>query len=278
MFWNLYIFLLIFILDYIDGVVGLKVKVLNLSDQRIPYQKAENWQKALLSNQIDLQAQISNEIVGHMLLLQHDNVYTLGTATDENSFLKSSSIETTSTTTSALDYDIFEIERGGQATYHGPGQIVMYPIIDLNKFQKDINIYLRGLEDITIQTLFDYNIPGKRRDGLTGVWVNNQKLCAIGIKLRRWVTMHGIALNVNPDMRYFDNIIPCGITDPTLSVGCMTTCRPDLHNKIEVHEVADKLRDNFAKHYNLQVEELKGSDALEYLHNVQIKFGDRNNI
>ena len=116
------------------------------------------------------------------------NIYTLGTAADKNSFLKST-IDTTSTTSSELDYEIFEIERGGQATYHGPGQLVMYPIIDLNNFQKDINIYLRGLEEITIQTLSDYNIQGKRKEGLTGVWVNNQQLCAIGIKIRRWVTI-----------------------------------------------------------------------------------------
>lgn len=261
------IFYVIFILYHIRIIIGLKIKVLNLSNERIPYQKAENWQKSLLNNQIDLQSDISNEIVGHVLLLQHNNVYTLGTAADKNSFLKST-IDTTSTTSSELDYEIFEIERGGQATYHGPGQLVMYPIIDLNNFQKDINIYLRGLEEITIQTLSDYNIQGKRKEGLTGVWVNNQKLCAIGIKIRRWVTMHGIALNVNPDMRYFNNIIPCGITDISLSVGAMATCRPDIYNKIEIHEVANKLRDNFAKYYQVQVDELMGGEALEYLNNI----------
>ena len=124
------IFYVIFILYHIRIIIGLKIKVLNLSNERIPYQKAENWQKSLLNNQIGLQSDITNDIVGHVILLQHDNVYTLGTATDENSFLKSS-IDTTSTTASELDYEIFEIERGGQATYHGPGQIVMYPIIDM---------------------------------------------------------------------------------------------------------------------------------------------------
>jgi len=255
-----------------DGIVCLKVRVINLSGRQIPYKRAELWQKCLLQWQIDRQDPVGsyvntdeNKIIGHVILLQHDSVYTLGTASDKN-FMKTS----TSSTNLDLKYELFEIERGGQATYHGPGQIVMYPIIDLNCFEKDINVYLRGLEEITIQTLASYNIHGTRREGLTGVWVNDEKLCAIGIKLRRWVTMHGIALNVNPDMRFFDKIVPCGIVDQSLSVGSIAGCRPDLveQNQISIEKVADKLRDKFTEHYQVQIEEVKGDEALKYLDNM----------
>lgn len=136
-----------------------------------------------------------------MLIIQHKPVYTLGTATTEGSG-PFSSIARDGT---GLTYDIFHVERAGQATYHGPGQVVIYPILDLAYFNKDINWYLRCLEDVAIDVLAKYNIIGERKPdvGHTGVWIGNSKIAAIGIKIRRWVTMHGMSINVAPGMHEY---------------------------------------------------------------------------
>jgi len=127
-----------------------------------------------------------------------------------------------------MRFETFKVDRAGQATYHGPGQLVLYPILDLHYFNRDINWFLRELEGVVIDTLDYFDIKGTRmkEDGLTGVWVEGEKISALGIKLRRWVTMHGISLNVCPDMRYFDNIIPCGISDR--GVASMNTWAKDI--------------------------------------------------
>jgi lipoyl(octanoyl) transferase len=176
-----------------------KVRVFDLTDRLVPYKDAWEWQTALMNHQIELQSQNSAQTpVGHVIMLQHRSVYTLGTASEKGS----GPFSTTTKDGRLLEYDLFETERAGQATYHGPGQVVLYPILDLTQFERDINTYLRGLEEVTIDTLNAYGVEGTRKDGLTGVWVGPSKVAAIGIKLRRWVTMHGIALNVAPDMRY----------------------------------------------------------------------------
>ena len=250
-------------LCYLNTSIALLVKVLNLSNELIPYKTAWEWQKQLLDWQINAQDHDNtnnNTPVGHLVLLQHSPVYTLGTASEEGS----GPFSKITADGSVLEYELFEIERAGQATYHGPGQIVMYPILDLNYFEKDINTYLRGLEEVTVQTLNKYDIKGSRKEGLTGVWVDESKLCAIGIKLRRWVTMHGIALNVNPDMRYFNNIVPCGISDEALSVGMIAQWQPS----ITVPQVAEKLRDCFQDHYKVEIDEISGQKAIAYLNTV----------
>ena len=109
--------------------------------------------------------------------------------------------------------DVIETDRGGQITYHGPGQLVGYPIINLNKYKKSITWFVSSLEQIIINTLNKFNIESSRIDDLPGVWVDDEKICAIGIRIAQWVTMHGFALNINPDMKYFDGMIPCGILD-----------------------------------------------------------------
>ena len=105
----------------------------------------------------------------------------------------------------------YQIERGGDETYHGPGQLVGYPILDLRNYKKSISWYMRSLEQVIIDTLFDYNITANRKNGLTGVWYNNEKIAALGVRVSRWITMHGFSLNVNPNLNHYKNIIPCGI-------------------------------------------------------------------
>ena len=138
-----------------------------------------------------------------LILVEHEPVYTLGKNANDNHLLQSASEE----------IKVYRIERGGDITFHGPGQIVVYPILDLNRYVKSVSWYMRTLEKIIIDTLSDFNIKAELKDGLTGVWVGDEKIGAQGVRISRWVTMHGLALNVNTDLRYFDGIIPCGIFD-----------------------------------------------------------------
>ena len=140
-----------------------------------------------------------------LLLTEHEHVYTLGKSADDNHLLASEEELKISGT------DVFHIDRGGDITYHGPGQIVGYPILDLNNYFLDIHRYLRSLEEVIIRTLAAFGILAGREKEMTGVWVNDEKIAAIGVKVSRWVTMHGFALNVNTDLSKFDRIIPCGI-------------------------------------------------------------------
>jgi lipoate-protein ligase B len=140
-----------------------------------------------------------------LLLTEHEHVYTLGKSTDDNHLLATEEELKISST------DVFHIDRGGDITYHGPGQLVGYPIIDLNNYFLDIHRYLRSLEEVIIKTLAVFGILAGREKDMTGVWVKEEKIAAIGVKVSRWVTMHGFALNVNTDLSKFDRIIPCGI-------------------------------------------------------------------
>jgi lipoyl(octanoyl) transferase len=146
-----------------------------------------------------------NAVQDILLLTEHEHVYTLGKSTDGNHLLASEEELKNSGT------DVFRIDRGGDITYHGPGQIVGYPIVDLNNYFLDIHRYLRSLEEVLIRMLSTFGITAGREKELTGVWVNGEKIAAIGVKVSRWVTMHGFALNVNTDLSKFDRIIPCGI-------------------------------------------------------------------
>ena len=137
-----------------------------------------------------------------LLLLEHEPVYTIGRTLDQSS-LRSST----------LPHPVQQINRGGQATYHGPGQLVGYPIIDLNKKRRDLHHYLRTLEELLIEVLAIYKITAQRREGLTGVWVEDRKIASIGVGVRKWITMHGFALNVGRDLSGFNAITPCGIAD-----------------------------------------------------------------
>ena len=148
---------------------------------------------------------VSGKIADVLLLNEHNHVYTLGKSSDANHLLaKAEDLK-------ARGVEVFEIDRGGDVTYHGPGQLVGYPILDLNNYESDVHQYLRNLEEVIIKTLSEFGIESYRDENFTGVWVGSDKIAAIGVKVSHWVTMHGFALNVNTDLSYFDRIIPCGI-------------------------------------------------------------------
>jgi lipoyl(octanoyl) transferase len=178
----------------------------------VPYQKAWQWQQRLVEErkQANLgsavaSADVSNcstELRDVLMLLQHPCVYTLGQGADTQ-FLRFDPTQTHD--------EIYRIERGGEVTYHCPGQLVGYPILNLRRHQQDLHWYLRALEEVVIRTLACYGLTGTRIAGLTGVWLEGYKVAAIGIKVSRWVTMHGFALNVCPDLTGFEKIVPCGI-------------------------------------------------------------------
>ena len=158
-----------------------------------------------------------------VLLLEHEPVYTIGRTPDKSSLLGAAH----------LPHPVFAINRGGQATYHGPGQLMGYPIVDLRRCGQDLHRYLRWLEQTLIEFLAGYEIEAKRREGLTGVWVGNRKIASIGVGVRYWITMHGFALNVCGDLAPFANIVPCGISDVT-----MTTMEKETGKSLSVVDVA----------------------------------------
>ena len=148
---------------------------------------------------------VAGKIPDVLLLNEHKHVYTLGKTSDDDHLLANDA------ELRAKGADVFHIDRGGDVTYHGPGQLVGYPILDLNEHYNDVHRYLRDLEEVIVRSLSDYGITARRDNDYTGVWVGNEKIAAIGVKVSRWVTMHGFALNVNTDLSYFDRIVPCGI-------------------------------------------------------------------
>jgi lipoyl(octanoyl) transferase len=165
----------------------------------VPYLQAWEWQKSLVRDRIQ-----SPNAPETLILLEHPPVYTLG---------QGSTFAHLKFDPDATSYELHRIERGGEVTYHCPGQIVGYPILNLRFFQPDLHWYLRQLEEVILQTLEIYGLKGDRIPGLTGVWVEGHKVAAIGIKVSRWITMHGFALNVCPDLSGFEQIVPCGIAD-----------------------------------------------------------------
>ena len=169
----------------------------------MPYLLAWEKQKKLVQERIN-----NPNLPDILILVEHPPVYTLGTGANLD-FVKFNPHDS--------DLEIYRIERGGEVTYHCPGQIVGYPILNLNYYQKDLHWYLRKLEEVIIQLLRKYQLNAYRINGLTGVWINDSKVAAIGIKVKRWITMHGFALNVCPDLRGFNQIIPCGIQDKSVT-------------------------------------------------------------
>ncbi len=169
-----------------------------------------------------------------LYLLEHPHTYTLGkTAEAEHLISNQEYLEKNK-------ISVYNIDRGGDITYHGPGQIVGYPIIDLNEWKKDTHKYLRALEEVIIRTLDEYGIKGIRDPKYTGVWIENRKIAAIGIKVSRWITMHGFAFNINTDLSLFNGIIPCGIFDKDV-----TSMKRELNKEIDIKEIKDKLLKNF---------------------------------
>ena len=174
------------------------------TDQILIQNMGQKSYKAVWDLQIKMQQQrVRGEIEDTLILVEHDPVYTLGKNADKDHLLQSRD----------ESVDVFNIERGGDITFHGPGQLVGYPILDLSNYKKSVSWYMRTLEQVLIDTLIEFKIIAQRNDGLTGVWVGDEKIAALGVRISRWVTMHGFALNVNPDLSFYDGIIPCGIFD-----------------------------------------------------------------
>tara|TARA_B100000787_G_scaffold52991_1_gene38365 strand:+ start:1061 stop:1756 length:696 start_codon:yes stop_codon:yes gene_type:complete len=183
----------------------------------------------------------------HLIFCEHPHVYTLGKSGDENNLLVNKDYLKSRGAT------FHKINRGGDITYHGPGQIVGYPILDLDNFFTDIHKYLRFLEEAVILTLKEYGLESERSTGETGVWFDigtpkARKICALGVKSSRWVTMHGFAFNVNSDLSYFGNIIPCGITDKSV-----TSLQNELGKEMNMDEVRDKLKAHLVRLFEMEI-------------------------
>jgi len=214
----------------------------------IDYKEAWDYQESLFSSTIALKIARRNQeteeqTVNRLLFCEHPHVYTLGKSGNENHFL----LNDVSLTRLGAKY--YKINRGGDITYHGPGQLVVYPIFDLDYFFSDIHKYLRFLEEAVIVTLAEYGIVGERMDGLTGVWIEpntprERKICAFGVKCSRWVTMHGIGFNINTDLTYFNHIIPCGIEDKSV-----TSMQKELGRSVDFSEVSNVLKKNLSTQF-----------------------------
>jgi lipoyl(octanoyl) transferase len=184
-----------------------------------------------------------------LLLLEHPHVYTLGRNAGPENLLMS--VEWLA----SRGAEVFETDRGGDVTYHGPGQLVGYPILDLTQHQRDISWYMRSLEEVFIRTARDFGIEALRCEGAPGVWVGTDKLTAMGVHLSRWVTSHGFALNVNTDLRYFEWIVPCGIRDKGV-----TSLAKLLGHAVDMEMVTERVVEHFGAVFGLEVrtvEELK---------------------
>lgn len=236
-----------------------EVKVIDLG--KIDYKKAWDYQEEVFKTSVD--RKIQNRKVpeneqkpteNYLLFCEHPHVFTLGKSGSINNLLLSDE------ELQEKSAQFYKINRGGDITYHGPGQLVVYPIIDLEHFFTDIHKYLRLLEEAVILTLADYGLDAGRIEGLTGVWLdhkasdpNPRKICAMGVKSSRWVTMHGIALNVNTDLNYFNYIVPCGIDDKAV-----TSMQLELQKDVSFDDVKATLSGHIASVFEMQLTQNEG--------------------
>ncbi len=207
------------------------------------YRETWDYQESLLqANVARKQAGKAEETRHQLLFVIHPPVYTLGKSGDPQHVL----ISEAERQNRSIEY--FQTNRGGDITFHGPGQLVVYPILDLEKFERDIGKYLRNLEEVVIRILGDYGLTGERSSGETGVWLDStipekaRKICAIGVRCSRWISMHGFALNVNTDLGYFQHIVPCGIPDKKV-----TSLEAELGRPIELSVVKQQVLDRFSE-------------------------------
>ncbi|MCG9879308.1 MAG: lipoyl(octanoyl) transferase LipB [Bacteroidia bacterium] len=217
-----------------------------------PYQEAWDRQEFIFKELVDQKfanrvnpESVQTELKNHLIFCQHPHVYTLGKSGKiENLLLDEEGLK-------KYEATFFPINRGGDITYHGPGQLVVYPIFDLEQFFTDIHKYLRFLEEAVIQTLAHYGIKGDRYEGYTGVWIDPdlptaRKICAMGVRCSRWITMHGLAFNINTNLDYFKHIIPCGIDDKAV-----TSMELELGRKLDFTEVSEVLKSKIAQQFNV---------------------------
>ena len=226
----------------------------------INYKAAWDYQEELVKRNVDIKIEVRKmlneqaasspelQTKNHLLFWEHPAVYTLGKSGHiENVLLSEDQME-------EKEIEFFRTNRGGDITFHGLQQVVGYPILDLENFYTDIGKYLRSLEEVIILTIAEYGIEGERSKGETGVWIEpgsigkERKICAMGIRCTRWITMHGFALNVNTDLSYFNNIIPCGIVNKQV-----TSIEKELGRKVNFEEVKEKIRKNFMQVFNIDI-------------------------
>lgn len=226
-----------------NTLINKKVAFQDLGTQ--DYQPTWDYQEELMKK--NLETKISNRehpenqkmTDNHLLFVEHPHVYTLGKSGHEENLLANQD------KLKEINATYVKVNRGGDITYHGYGQIVGYPILDLENFYTDIHRYMRDLEEVIIRTIAEYGLKGERSQGETGVWLDvgkpyARKICAMGVKASRWVTIHGFALNVNTDMKYFEYIIPCGITDKQV-----TSLKRELEKDVDIEEVKSKIKKHF---------------------------------
>ncbi len=219
---------------------------------RKDYKETWNYQERLFDDILFTKIKNRREEAGletqnHLLFVEHDHVYTLGKSGELENLLAGEQL------LERIGAKFYKINRGGDITYHGPGQITGYPILDLENFFTDIHKYLRLLEEIFIQILADYDLVGTRSKGETGVWLDvgspfARKICALGVRASRWVTMHGFAFNVNTDLGYFDHIIPCGIQDKAV-----TSLQAELNREVDLDEVKQKIKLYFTQQFDARL-------------------------
>ncbi len=216
---------------------------------QISYAEAWKYQETIFKEIVQHKIKLRNgesdiPTQDHLIVCEHPHVYTLGkSGSVENLLLNDAELE-------AKDIEFFKIDRGGDITYHGLGQLVVYPILDLEHYFTDIHKYLRLLEEAVILTLAKYGVSAGRSEGLTGVWIdalgeNPRKICAMGVKCSRWVTMHGIGFNINTDLSYFSNIIPCGIENKAV-----TSLQAELNEVVQFEQLTNVLLEKIANLFN----------------------------
>ena len=233
-----------------NSILNKKVKFQDLGT--VEYNEAWAYQEKLLSSIIDIKLEnkrLPDEqqkiTPNYLLYVSHPHVYTLGKSGHlENLLIDNEKLR-------EIGAAFVKTNRGGDITYHGAGQIVGYPVLDLENFFTDIHKYMRSLEEVIIKTIADYGLKGERSTGETGVWLDvgrpfARKICAMGVKSSRWVTMHGFALNVNTDLRYFDYIIPCGIKGKAA-----TSMQKELRQELDIEEVKQKLKNYFMEVFDV---------------------------
>ncbi|ANI90300.1 lipoyl(octanoyl) transferase [Arachidicoccus ginsenosidimutans] len=216
---------------------------------KMPYKAAWDFQEEKLLQKSALKREgKADEITNELFFVEHNHVYTLGKSGHEENVL----LNEEQLAKKGIEY--FRSNRGGDITYHGPGQIVGYPIFDLEQFKTDLSWYLRSLEEVFIRTIAEYGIKGERSKGETGVWIEpdrkgyERKICALGIRCSRWITMHGFALNVNTNLDYFNFIIPCGIQNKQV-----TSIQKELGKTVPMEEVKEKIKRHFKDIFELEL-------------------------
>jgi len=237
----------------VNEVINKKTQFLDLG--LIDYKEAWDYQASLFNEILAVKSANRNLSVNEqqltnncLLFCEHTNVYTLGKSGDEKNLLLSAE------ELAAINTSYYHINRGGDITYHGPGQLVVYPVIDLENFFTDIHKYMRLLEECVILTCKEFGLDSGRIKGLTGVWIDFEnektarKICALGVKTSRWVTMHGLAFNVSTDLSYFANIIPCGIDDKAV-----TSLAHELKRSVTMGEVKTKMKQHLAEQFQMEL-------------------------